>query len=165
MGNFISGIICGIISSFIVSHWYRLKDRERDRTMYFEEVYIFTKKLYFITFKLPDAKFIKEMNEIKMPRRYKWIHIKKKEKNIIDNIEKVYQNLEEIVYHIDEEYRKLEGTDENSDVVCVGMKFSDDIQNHRIVLEKLREEAYYLKHPEARRVLERIKTEKESEEE
>lgn len=118
-------IITGIITGYIVTKYYRCKDKDRDSVLYLQELdhcliglneVLFSKKI-----EINDEDIYKLLNffsKTRIPNRYKWIKFSKEDLTEVEKIENYIKSLQWSVLqcHLnmmradktDEEKRKLE---------------------------------------------------------
>lgn len=162
----ITGIISGIISSIIVTQSYRIKDRERDRVKYFEELYAFYLELNEQLWGVADPDNIEELNTISMPKLYKWIYVNDKEMETIKKLDEIYCEVVNIVRKISIEITELrmENPSEKDQDGVIGIerlricqKYIECLKQCREELDKIHDEVYCLEHPEERKLIDEIK--------
>lgn len=119
--SFIIGIASGIVSSLIVTILYRIKDRERDRQVYFSEWRLYLSKLIGASIQNIDS-FSAFFSSNEIPKANKWIHLKKDERKVICDVNMKVLDLETII----EKYYTREN--ELLDLVCSGEKTTEEIE-------------------------------------
>lgn len=106
--SFIIGIASGIVSSVIVTIYYRIKDGEKERQNYFTNLRLYFAGLASITATEVDA-LSEYISTHELPKTFKWIHLKKSEWIIIANLsEKVMHLNESVCTYVEEKYKLIE---------------------------------------------------------
>lgn len=148
--SLIIGVISGIISSIIVTQLYRIKDRERDRILFFERFEDFYLKLCSLLSSLmfPNEEVFLELKNIYPPRKYRWIYLKKEEASIIYKIDEIYYSLASKIREMSNEYQK---TKDEYILMEEWSKYAKDFcVMHKQMLE-LGDKVWDLAHPEGRK--------------
>ena len=109
--SFIVGVASGIISSMLVTIFYRIKDSEKDRQAFFVAVNEYVRGLTYTSIDGSRGLIYTSTDEVKtmytfmsshpFPRIYKWIRLTKTERIIILELYKYVSNLQDLLidYH------------------------------------------------------------------
>ena len=149
-----TGVISGVISSIIVTQYYRVKDRERDRVKYFEELRAFYIELKTQLWAINDPDEILKLPKIKKPKLYKWIYVNQDEGIVINKIDKIYYAVISIAREISGKISDLrmeqESLPENYKYsIC--LNYVKDLRWYREELVKMDNDVYCLEHPEMKK--------------
>lgn len=106
--EFLVGLVSGIVSSLLVTMYYRYKDSERDRQKYFTSLRRYTSELIAISTK--DIEAIRHFyftNE--RPPIYKWVRLKRDEWKIVYQLDdKLNQLGDVLISYIEDDARLIE---------------------------------------------------------
>lgn len=104
--SFIIGIASGIVSSVLVTVFYRMKDSEKERQAYFANLRAYMSKML-----IPEPGNIAEMIDFycsnELPTIFWWIRLKKSEYKIVAEASEKILNLQELISQYSEEQLKL----------------------------------------------------------
>jgi len=102
--SFMIGIASGLVSSIIVTVYYRNKDMERDRQNLFLEIRKYQRQL--ITMDYSDVKAVSDfIGENELPSIHKWIKLKPNEKKIVKEFNELVLQIQEQAFKC--QYQKI----------------------------------------------------------
>lgn len=152
----LTGVISGIISSIIVTQSYRIKDREKDRVIYFDELNSYYMKfLIWVAAIYHTGKFSKKMVDGE-PKLRKWIHLNNDEKAVIKEFDEIHQAIINIFGDAFFEIHK-EGAFSESKEREMYLKYADRLKWYLNKLEKMQVDIWSLGLPEMKEVADELK--------
>jgi len=104
--SFIVGVASGIVSSVLVTAFYRKKDGEKDRQSFFMSFRKYVSQL--IAIELSDIDGMSDyFSANELPKVFKWIHLNKDELKIVLGIIEKISELQDLILAYEEEKLKL----------------------------------------------------------
>lgn len=114
--NFVIGIASGIVSSVLVTIFYRIKDGEKERQEFFTHFRMYFWGLSNITSTDIDS-LADYLSTHELPSVYKWIHLKKDEWILVTDLSIKVMNLNELICaYSEEKYRLAEQNKSEEDI-------------------------------------------------
>lgn len=104
VSDIVIGVISGIISSIIVTQAYRIKDRERDRQLFFEQLRLYSSQLSNLD--CSDINGIIDFMSVNtFPKAQKWVKLTKKESHVLFKFNMMVIDFQDLVM----KYMELDG--------------------------------------------------------